>query len=62
MLEIACTRIANPAGRKIVEDLSERVVSMARSHEQLSLARVERDISLEAFFRRLLPRLPVPIE
>lgn len=59
-LEIAGTRITDPAGRKIVEDLNQRVVSIARSHEQLSLARVERDISIGAFFQRLLPTLPVP--
>jgi two-component sensor histidine kinase len=43
-LGIASRRIADPASRKIVEELSERVVSVAHSHEQLSLARVEQDI------------------
>ena len=59
-LEIAGVRIADPAGRKLVADLSQRVISIARSHEQLSLAQIERDISLEGFFQRLLPTLPVP--
>lgn len=59
-LSVAETRIADPAGRKIIDELSRRVVSIARSHEQLSLARVEQDIGLEAFFQRLLPTLPVP--
>lgn len=59
-LDIATRRIADPASRKIVEDLSNRVVSIARSHEELSLARVESDISVETFFRRLIPTLPIP--
>src|SRR5581483_4451011 len=59
-LHIASPRMADPAGRKIIDELSDRVISIARSHEQLSLARVERDISIETFFQGLLPTLPVP--
>ena len=59
-LEVAGHRLADPAARKVLDELSRRAVSIARTHAQLSLARVEQDISLEIFFQRLLPTLPVP--
>ena len=59
-LEIASRRASDANSRAAIEDVTRRAVSIARSHEQLSLTRVEREISLDAFFNRLIPTLSVP--
>ncbi len=59
-LEIARARLSDHNARSAIAALVQRVVAIAESHEQLSLAGVERNIGLAAFFRRLLPTLAVP--
>jgi two-component sensor histidine kinase len=59
-LEIASRRASDANSREAIEEVIRRAVSIARSHEQLSLTRIEREISLQAFFNRLVPTLSVP--
>jgi len=59
-LEIASRRASDANSRDAIEEVIRRAVSIARSHEQLSLTRIEREISLQAFFNRLIPTLSVP--
>jgi two-component sensor histidine kinase len=59
-LEIASRRASDANSREAIEEVIRRAVSIARSHEQLSLTRIEREISLQAFFNRLIPTLSVP--
>jgi two-component system, sensor histidine kinase PdtaS len=59
-LEIASRRASDADSRDAIEEVIRRAVSIARSHEQLSLTRIEQAISLQAFFNRLVPTLSVP--
>jgi two-component sensor histidine kinase len=59
-LEIASRRASDAKSRDAIEEVIRRAVSIARSHEQLSLTRIEQEISLQAFFNRLIPTLSVP--
>jgi len=59
-LEIARERTADPAARKAFEEVIRRAVSIAQSHEQLSLLRIENEVSLSAYLNRLVSTLGVP--
>jgi two-component sensor histidine kinase len=59
-LEIAQSRVSDGGVRDAIESVIKRVVSIADSHQQLSLARIERSICLAAFLTRLIPTLGVP--
>lgn len=59
-LEVASQRMADPDARAAFETVAQRAVSIARSHEQLSLSRVENEVSLAAYLNRLIPSLGVP--
>ncbi|HWB47554.1 MAG TPA: GAF domain-containing protein [Stellaceae bacterium] len=59
-LEIATTRTADPDARNAFQDVIRRTVAIARSHDQLSLTRLEREASLSTYLNRLIPSLAVP--
>lgn len=59
-LELASQRTTDQAARKAFDEVIRRAVSIAQSHEQLSLSRIENEVSLSTYLNQLVSTLGVP--